>query len=90
MERKYKGQFNSVEKSVIEIVAWAGAIILMIAPFYSNLKLISGHMVIGLSLLTIQAVNEELYNLVILNSVGIVAWLLKFKKETENEKARID
>jgi hypothetical protein len=79
-----------VEKSVIEIVAWTGAIILMIAPFYSNLKLISGHMVIGLSLLTIQAVNEELYNLVILNSVGIVAWLLKFKKETENEKARID
>ena len=52
----------------------------MIAPFFKDWRLLSGHMVIGLSLLTIQAINEELYNLVILNSVGIVAWLLKLKK----------
>lgn len=47
-------------------------------------------MIFGLTLLTIQAINSELYNLVILNSFGIVAWGLKLKKEIEIGKTRIN
>ena len=60
MERKYKGQFNSVEKSVIEIVSWFGALILIIAPFFRDISTTSFHMILGLSLLTIQAIASGL------------------------------
>ena len=46
-------------------------------------------MIFGLSLLTLQAVDQELWNLVVLNICGIVGWSLKLKKENEIEKARI-
>jgi hypothetical protein len=89
MERKYKGQFNSVEKSVIEIVAWLGALVLIIAPFFRDIATTSLHMIFGLSLLTIQAIDETLFNLIILNICGIIGWSLKLKKEREIEKARL-
>jgi len=79
-----------LEKILIEIISWFGAIILMIAPFYHSMKLLATHMIFGLSLLTIQAISTELYNLVILNSFGIVAWGLKLKKEIEIGKTRIN
>ena len=79
-----------MEKILIEIISWFGAIILMIAPFYQSMKILATHMIFGLSLLTIQAISTELYNLVILNSFGIVAWGLKLKKEIGIEKARIN
>jgi hypothetical protein len=89
MERKYKGQFNSVEKSVIEIVSWFGALILIIAPFFRDISTTSFHMILGLSLLTIQAIDEQLFNLILLNICGIFGWSLKLKKEREIEKARL-
>jgi len=75
---------------VIEILSWLGVIILMIAPFYDSLKILSGHMIIGLALLTIQAIDNNLFNLVILNIFGICAWTLKLKKEIEIGKTRIN
>ena len=46
-------------------------------------------MILGLSLLTIQAIDEHLFNLILLNICGIIGWSLKLKKEREIEKARL-
>ncbi len=89
MERKYKGQSHSLEKKLIEVIAWGGAMILIVAPFFQDIRLTSFSMIFGLSLLTFQALDQELWNLVMLNICGIVGWSLKLKKENEIEKARI-
>ena len=89
MERKYKRKSYSLEKKLIEVLAWGGAMVLIVAPFFQDIRLTSFHMIIGLSLLTIQALDQELWNLVVLNICGIIGWSLKFKKENEIEKARI-
>ena len=74
---------------MIELLAWGGAMILIVAPFFQDIRLTCFHMIFGLSILTIQAVYQELWNLVLLNICGIIGWSLKFKKEQEIEKARI-
>jgi hypothetical protein len=74
---------------MIELLAWGGAMILIVAPFFNDIRLTCFHMIFGLSILTLQAVDEQLWNLVLLNLCGIIGWSLKFKKENEIEKARI-
>ena len=74
---------------MIELLAWGGAMILIVAPFFNDIRLTCFHMIFGLSILTLQAVDEQLWNLVLLNLCGISGWSLKFKKENEIEKARI-
>ena len=74
---------------MIEILSWLGALVLIIAPFFRDIRKTSLHMIFGLCLLTIQAVDQQLFNLIILNICGIVGWTLKFKKENEIEKARL-
>ncbi len=74
---------------MIELLAWGGAMILIVAPFFQDIRLTCFHMIFGLSILTLQAVDEQLWNLVLLNLCGILGWSFKFKKENEIEKARI-
>lgn len=56
------------------ISGYVGAILLCIAPFYINRT--SGKIAasLGLAFLTIQAIDASLYNLVLLNCVGIVGY----------------
>lgn len=74
---------------MIEIVSWLGALILIVAPFFRDISTTSLHMIFGLCLLTIQAIDEHLFNLILLNICGIFGWSLKLKKEREIEKARL-
>jgi len=63
----------------MELLYWLGAICLMIAPLTktTTTPILA---IIGLSLLTIQAIENHLINLIILNITSIIAWGYNYKR----------
>ena len=59
---------------MITAIGYIGAACLTIAPFYINYKWGKIAAAIGLALLTVQAIDAALWNLVILNLAGIVGY----------------
>ena len=60
---------------MITLLGWLGCGAMMVAPFLINFwygKLLA---VIGLALLTVQAVHNKMLNLILLNVVGIIGYL---------------
>ena len=59
---------------MLSAIAWVGTVCMALAPFmidYSAGKFLA---IVGLTLLTIQAYSCKLYNLIILNSIGIIGY----------------
>ena len=73
----------------MELLYWLGAFSLMIAPITTNTTT-PIMAVIGLSLLTIQAIENQLINLIILNVSSIIAWGYNYKRITNENKNRIN
>ena len=59
---------------MLSVIAWVGSVCMALAPFmidYSIGKLLA---IIGLALLTVQASHAKLYNLMLLNTIGIIGY----------------
>jgi len=81
MARKFKWQ-----PYCVEIIAyWLGATLMIVAPLFKITTWIM-LVIIGLIILTHQAIYNELYNLVFLNICSILIYLFRFKKEQIKEK----
>ena len=73
----------------LDLLYWLGAIALMIAPITKDTTtpILA---IIGLSLLTIQAIENQLINLIILNVSSIIAWGYNYKRINNENKNRIN
>jgi len=65
---------------IIALCGWVGAIFVMVAPFF-NLVIWCVLAIIGLSLLTIQAIKNRVNNLIFLNISSIIILLIRLIKE---------
>ena len=70
----------------MELIAyWIGATMMIVAPLF-KIKTWIILVIIGLIVLTHQAINNELYNLVFLNLCSIFIYSFRFNKEQQKEK----
>ncbi len=60
--------------ALVEWLAWIGTICMGLAPFIIDYNAGKFLAIVGLALLTIQANCSKLYNLMILNSIGIIGY----------------
>lgn len=60
---------------MIGFAAWAGAACMMLAPFIIDTDAGKIVAIVGLALLTLQAIANKCYNLVLLNIVGIGGYI---------------
>jgi len=65
---------------IVALCGWVGAIFVMVAPFF-NLVIWCVLAIIGLSLLTIQAIKNRVNNLIFLNISSIIILLIRLIKE---------
>ena len=63
---------------LIKTLGWLGAACLVIAPPIIDMNIGKLLAISGLALLTTQAVNSKLYNLVCLNVLGIAGYLYAY------------
>ena len=56
---------------IVALAAWIGAACMMAAPFIIDMSAGKYLAIVGLALLTLQAIANKCYNLVLLNIVGI-------------------
>jgi len=56
------------------LLDWLGALLLAIAPFIIDYDIGKAFAIIGLGLLTLQAIRNSLYNLILLNTLGIIGY----------------
>lgn len=73
----------------LDLLYWLGAIALMIAPIAKSTTT-PIMAIIGLSLLTIQAIENHLINLILLNISSIIAWGYNYHRNKNDEKTRIN
>jgi len=59
---------------LLSLTAWLGTLCLAIAPFIIGTSLGKVLAMFGLSLLMIQAAEKKCYNLLALNSIGIIGY----------------
>jgi len=59
---------------LIILAGWIGSGLLCLAPFLINFWYGKILAILGLTLLTFQAVEKKLYNLIVLNVVGILGY----------------
>lgn len=73
---------------MIELLYWLGAILLIIAPITKDTTT-PIMAIMGLAILTIQAIENNLINLIILNISGIIAWGYNYKRIKNEHKNTI-
>ena len=56
------------------VSGWIGAALLCVAPFIIDTDAGKVSMIVGLSLLSLQAYDTKCYNLLILNTIGIIGY----------------
>jgi len=70
----------------MEIIAyWIGSAMMIVAPLFKITTWII-LIIVGLIILTHQALSNNLYNLVFLNLCSILIYSLRFRKEQKKEK----
>lgn len=70
----------------MEIIAyWIGSAIMIVAPLFKITTWIM-LVIVGLIILTHQALSNNLYNLVFLNLCSILIYSFRFRKEQKKEK----
>ena len=60
---------------LIALTGWLGAAAMVAAPFFIDTDAGKATAALGLALLTVQALDRRLYNLVLLNILGIAGYL---------------
>ena len=65
---------DAYSKKLIARLGWMGAICLALAPFVIDTFEGKQMAILGLALLMLQAIDSKLWNLVVLNSFGIVGY----------------
>ena len=60
---------------MILALAWIGTGLLCAAPFFIDTLEGKAAMICGLSLLSIQAIERKLWNLLTLNSIGVIGYV---------------
>lgn len=84
MERKFKWK-----PYCMEIIAyWLGSAMMIVAPLFKITTWII-LVIIGLIILTHQALSNNLYNLVFLNICSILIYSFRFRKEQKEEKIKL-
>ena len=58
-----------------DLMGWIGALMMVLAPPFIDTDLGKALSIIGLSLLTFQAIDKRLYNLVLLNTAASMGYL---------------
>tara|TARA_B100000214_G_scaffold197248_1_gene142762 strand:- start:6 stop:209 length:204 start_codon:yes stop_codon:yes gene_type:complete len=59
----------------VDLMGWIGALMMVIAPPFIDTDLGKALSILGLSLLTFQAIDKRLYNLVLLNTAASMGYL---------------
>ena len=59
---------------MLSLIAWVGTVCMAIAPFLIDYDIGKLLAISGLCLLTVQAYSCKLYNLIILNLIGIIGY----------------
>ena len=59
---------------MLSLIAWVGTVCMAIAPFLIDYDIGKLLAISGLGLLTVQAYSCKLYNLIILNLIGIIGY----------------
>jgi hypothetical protein len=73
----------------MELIAyWIGSTMMIVAPLF-KIKTWIMLVIIGLIVLTHQAMSNELYNLVVLNICSILIYAHRLNKEQIKEKTRL-
>jgi hypothetical protein len=60
---------------MVALAGWIGAGLLCLAPFLINYTIGKILAIVGLALLTTQAVKQKMHNLIVLNVVGIIGYI---------------
>ena len=76
--QRYAHENHGVD--IVALCGWVGVIFVMVAPFF-NLVIWCVLAIIGLSLLTIQAIKNRVNNLIFLNISSIIILLIRLIKE---------
>tara|TARA_Y100001956_G_scaffold8909_1_gene7603 strand:- start:540 stop:743 length:204 start_codon:yes stop_codon:yes gene_type:complete len=58
-----------------DLMGWIGALMMVLAPPFIDTDLGKALSILGLSLLTFQAIDKRLYNLVLLNTAASMGYL---------------
>lgn len=68
------------------VIYWIGAILVVVAPLFKKISTWIAILILGLFILTLQAIDQELYNLIALNVASILIYTNRYLKETQKEK----
>ena len=68
---------------MIEVIGWVGAAVMVAASFNMARPLGLKMALVGLSLLTVQAYDNETYNLIILNLSSIIGFTLSLMRKAK-------
>ena len=61
---------------MIVMAAWIGTALLCVAPFIIDTDAGKVSMIVGLSLLSLQALEKKCYNLILLNTIGAIDYAI--------------
>jgi hypothetical protein len=61
---------------MIVMAAWIGTALLCVAPFIIDTDAGKVSMIVGLSLLSLQALEKKCYNLILLNTIGAFGYAI--------------
>jgi hypothetical protein len=61
---------------MIAMAAWIGTALLCVAPFIIDTDAGKVSMIVGLSLLSLQALEKKCYNLILLNTIGAIGYAI--------------
>jgi hypothetical protein len=61
---------------MIVMAAWIGTALLCVAPFIIDTDAGKVSMIVGLSLLSLQALEKKCYNLILLNTIGAIGYAI--------------
>ena len=59
---------------MLALIAWVGTVCMAVAPFLIDYDIGKLLAIMGLTLLTVQATHAKLYNLILLNTIGIIGY----------------
>jgi len=60
---------------MLTAIAWVGTVCMAVAPFLIDTLIGKLLAISGLALLTVQAYDARLYNLMLLNTIGIIGYI---------------
>lgn len=63
---------------IVSLFGWIGATLLCVAPFFIDTKPGKIAAILGLLLLTVQAIDAGFWNLCLLNTIGVIGYAFAY------------